>query len=114
MKPKDILVALVAFFCLGLALLVQPWSELNFDAKAMPDWLQGLIPPFVPVQAMMDSLKPLGDWASTTLKAAGSTANSGDYMYGLTMFGILTLIGIAYIIVGREEAEERTILPVKK
>jgi hypothetical protein len=30
------------------------------------------------------------------------------------MFGILTLIGIAYIIVGREEAEERTILPVKK
>ncbi|MDR3612275.1 MAG: hypothetical protein P4L53_01840 [Candidatus Obscuribacterales bacterium] len=111
MKPKDFVVALVALGCLVAALVLQPWSELQFgfDLKAIPEWSRALVqsPP-------MSDLKPLGDWAEQSLKAGGASTNFGDYMYALVMFGVLTLIGIAYIAVGREEAEEKLILPVKK
>ncbi len=108
---KSVFVEVVAILCLVAALILQPWSELNFNPDAMPVWLNAIVPG---LKGLMAPLAPLGDLASAALKANGATTNLGDYMYALVMFGIMTLIGIAYILVGREEAEEKTILPVKK
>ena len=43
-----------------------------------------------------------------------STASLGDYGYILFMGVALTIAGIAIMIIGREDAEEKTVLPVKK
>ena len=111
MKPTDILLVIISFACLGAALILMPWSELNFgfDLNAIPAWSHGIVqsPP-------MSELKGLGEQVQTYLKNNGAESNFGDYMYALVIFGILTLLGLVFMAVGREEAEEKLYLPVKK
>lgn len=108
---KSIFVIGVACVCLWAALVLMPWSELNFgfDLKGIPEWSHGLVN-----SPLMAPLAGLGHQASDYLKQKGAESQFGDYMYALVIFGILTLVGLAYIVVGREEAEEKMYLPVKK
>ncbi|HEY9755686.1 MAG TPA: hypothetical protein V6C97_11030 [Oculatellaceae cyanobacterium] len=108
---KSIFVVAVAGVCLYAALVLMPWSELNFgfDLKAIPEWSHGLVN-----SPLMSPLASFGHQASDYLKAKGAESQFGDYMYALVIFVILTLVGIAYVVVGREEAEEKMYLPIKK
>lgn len=110
-KPSDFLLVVIACVCLGAALVLMPWSELNFgfDLDAIPTWTHGLVQ-----SQPMSSLHGLGEQVQKYLKDNGAESNFGDYMYALVIFIILTLLGIVYIAVGREEAEEKMYLPVKK
>ena len=62
MKPKDFVVALVALGCVVAALVLQPWSELQFGFD-----LKAAFPAVVACRLCksppMSELKPLGDWA---------------------------------------------------
>ena len=79
------------------------------DMKAIPEWSHQIVQ-----SPVMAPLTGLGQQTVDYLKKNGAEANFGDYMYGLVIFVILTLIGLTYIVVGREEAEEKMYLPVKK
>lgn len=110
-KPTDFLLIVICVACLGCAAVLMPWSELQmglYKPDQLPTWGQALLqmPPF-------SQLSGLASQASTYLKANGAETNFGDYMYALVIFGILTLVGICYMAVGREEAEEKTVIPVK-
>jgi hypothetical protein len=108
---KSIFVAAVAGICLYIALVLMPWSELQFGliAKQIPGWAEPLVN-----SPLMKPLAGSGKDIVEFLTKQGAAAQFGDYMYGFCIFIILTLIGLAYIVVGREEAEEKLILPVKK
>jgi hypothetical protein len=108
---KSIFVIAVAGICLYVALVMMPWSELQFGfiAKQVPGWADPLVN-----SPVMKSLTDLGHGVVDYLTKQGTTSQYGDYMYGFCIFIILTLIGLAYIVVGREEAEEKLILPIKK
>jgi len=109
------LVVVGAIVCLVFTGLM-PWAELGMTGAfdSWPLWLRwtsehtGLV---LPNYAQAASLAT--DWTSY-LKNNGAETNLGDYAYSLVM-GIAMIgaaIGIAAI--GREEAEEKTVLPVKK
>jgi hypothetical protein len=109
-KPTDFLLVVISVACLGCAVVLMPWSELNFgaDPHQLTTWGKALceMPP-------MNGLSNLAQQVTTYLKANGAESNFGDYMYALVIFGILTLLGLVFMAVGREEAEEKTVLPVK-
>ncbi len=49
------------------------------------------------------------------LKSQGASSKLvGEYAYSLFMFVSLVIASIAIVLIGREDAEEKTILPVKK
>ena len=108
---KSVFVGVVACFCLYAALVLMPWSELNFgfDLNSIPGWSHGLVE-----GPLMKPLADIGHQAQDYLKARGAESQFGDYMYALVIFAILTLLGLCFMVVGREEAEEKLYLPVKK
>lgn len=96
--------------------LTMPWAELGMDAsfQQWPEWLKWLstnlnVP--LPDYAFMSNYAT--EWTAH-LKKAGAESRYGDYAYSLVMglAMIASAIGIAAI--GREEGEEKTVLPVKK
>lgn len=108
---KSIFVIAVACVCLYAALVLMPWSELQMglDMNGIPDWSKPIVE-----SPLMKPLSDIGQQAMAYLKKGGAESHFGDYMYGLVMFVILTLIGLCYMVVGREEAEEKMYLPIKK
>jgi hypothetical protein len=48
------------------------------------------------------------------LKKAGAESRFGDYAYSLVMGLAMVAAAIGIAAIGREEAEEKTVLPVKK
>jgi hypothetical protein len=108
---KSIFVVAVAGICLYIALVLMPWSELQFGliAKQIPGWAEPLVN-----SPLMKPLTDTGHAIVDYLSSQGTKSQFGDYMYGFCIFIILTLIGLSYIVVGREEAEEKLILPIKK
>jgi hypothetical protein len=112
-KATDFLLIIVSAICLGCAAVLMPWSELDMGlAKPaqVTSWGQALLdlPP-------MSELKNSGEKIQDFLVKHGAEpdSNLGDYTYALVIFGILTVLGVVFIVVGREEAEEKTVLPVK-
>jgi hypothetical protein len=110
------LVVVGAIVCLAFTGLM-PWAELGMNGSFdnWPLWLRWAAEN-TPLHSLPDyaSVSGLGaDWTSY-LHKNGAESNLGDYAYslvmGLAMIG--AAIGIAAI--GREEAEEKTVLPVKK
>jgi hypothetical protein len=81
--------------------------------------------------APFTSLKPLGDWAQKSISdglAAASRVDKddqnakgqinpflvGDYAYAMVMGLAMILASLAIMFVGKEDAEEKLILPAKK
>jgi hypothetical protein len=99
------------------------WSELGF-AGTLPDWLTDLttrIGLHGMISGFFNSLTPtLGTDLTKYLQDKGvsvnpkSTASLGDYGYILFMGVALVVAGIGIMIIGKEDAEEKTVLPVKK
>ncbi len=127
-EAKLAVVAVVALVVVSLSLMLMPWAEsgFGFDKTALPVWSQPIFEnePFT-------SLKPLGDWAQKSISDALAAAShvdkddqnakgqsnpflAGDYTYAMVMGLAMVLAALAIMFVGKEDAEEKLILPAKK
>lgn len=109
---KALFVCAIAAAVFVVSIVFMPWSELGFTGN-FPAWLDWLMQPLGVVKQFNDML-PIGDHLKEFLQKAGATKNFGDYAYSLFIGFALTLAAIAIILVGKEDAEEKTILPIKK
>ncbi len=96
--------------------LTMPWAELGMDASFQnwPEWLKWLsINLNMPLPDYSNMANYATEWTAH-LKKAGAESRFGDYAYALVMglAMIASAVGIAAI--GREDGEEKTVLPVKK
>jgi len=122
LSPKGIILLAFAGAVVAVSVLMA-WSELGF-AGTLPDWLTDLTTRLGlhgTISGFFNSLTPsLGGDLTKYLQEKGvsvnpkSTASLGDYGYILFMGVALTIAGIAIMIIGKEDAEEKTVLPVKK
>jgi len=109
---KDLLIILLAVVCVGVSLVLLPWAELGFNGK-FPAWLSWL-PSWV-----VEFFNELGKGTIASqiqeyLTNQGAQTNLGDYAYALFLFLALIAAAVAIILIGREESEEKLLLPVKK
>ncbi len=138
---KAIFIWVFAGMVIVLSLFVQPLAETGFglDKAAIPNQrpdqpgekisLSGFVINQMVDSPVCKSLHQYGEEAIQYLKQqllkAGADPNdltgdkftvvAGDYSYALVMGLALTIAGIAIILAGNEgEAEEKTILPLKK
>lgn len=120
---KLVIVGVVALMVVAISLTLMPWAEsgFGFEPQKLPEWSQHIFDANGPFA----SLKPLGDWAQQALTSKVDKGDlnksnqidpilAGNYMYALAMGAAMTLAAIAIMYVGKEDAEEKTILPVKK
>ena len=111
---KDVLIIALAATCLIVSLLLQPWAELGFkgDFPAWISWLTG----WIGLDKLFNALGDTGLAKSIQeyLSQQGARTNLGDYAYSLFLFVALIVASIAIILIGREESEEKLLLPVKK
>jgi len=112
--PKDILIVLLALTCLGVSLVMQPWAELGFTGN-FPAWLAWAMDPL----GVAKWFTQLGDTKLAKdiynfLIAHQAPGHFGDYAYALFLFAAMIVAAVAIVLIGREDAEEKTILPVKK
>lgn len=98
------LVFLFAVACLGLTALM-PAAELGYlNPTAPQDAAQQALASLEPArQAVLDFAKHLHD-----------DPNFQYYVYALFLGLAMTAASVAINLVGREEAEEKTVLPLKK
>jgi hypothetical protein len=108
---KVISIVILAAACFLVSIIFMPWSELNFTGN-FPTWLAWATGP-LGVTAFFHSI-PGGDSLTDFLKTQGAQKNFGDYAYVLFMGLAMVASAIAIVIIGREDAEEKTVLPVKK
>jgi len=119
---KLVVVALIGVAVVGVSLMLMPWAEsgFGFAKPALPAWSQPIFdsPPFT-------GLKPLGDWAQQRLsgkvdkddESAKGVINpiaAGNYTYAMAMGVAMILAAFAIMFVGKDDAEEKLIIPVKK
>ncbi len=119
---KLVLVAIIGVAVVTVSLMLMPWAEsgFGFDKAALPAWSQPIFdkPPF-------SNFLPFGDWAQRSLsekvddldrsrKEYMNPLLAGDYTYALVMGVAMILASIAIMFVGKEDAEEKLIIPVKK
>jgi len=119
-----VLCAAFALICLWAALFFMPYAELGFNGK-FPQWANWFVKP-LGLNTAFEGAKDLGDKLTKDLQEYGATGRQvnlqdpkegvsyGDYGYALALGLALIAGGIAVAAIGREEAEESTVLPVKK
>jgi hypothetical protein len=88
-----------------------PWAELNFTGN-FPDWINS-VTSFFGVDKFFNALGANSDLMGV-LKSSDIQNNLGDYAYSLFLFGAVTASAIAFVLVGREDDTEKTVLEVKK
>jgi hypothetical protein len=108
---KDSVIFILALLCFGVSIIMLPWSELGFNGQ-FPPWLACVLDP-IGVAKMFGSI-PYGHALQEFLTKQGARDNFGDYAYALFMFAALIMAAVAIVLIGREDAEEKTILPLKK
>jgi len=126
---KGIVIVILACLCLAISVVGQTWSEMGFgtvitNTSMLEDPLKGL-------SKMYDSLSSKGKdlqdvfiaRMDKTAQANGLTAPPADdqtptvagrYAYILFVAIAMVASAVAIILIGREDAEEKTVLPVKK
>lgn len=110
--PKGLLILVLGAVVVAASVLML-WSELNFTGS-FPEWIAWLAGPLGVSNLFNDLSKSLGTQLTDFLKAKGAEGSVGDYGYMLFMFGALCLAAVAIMIIGKEDAEEKTVLPSKK
>jgi heme exporter protein D len=107
---KIVSTVILATSCLLISVVLLPWAELGFSGK-FPDWLNWAMTPHV---TDFFYCIPGKEEFTKFLQNQGARANFGDYAYSLFMCLAITIAAVAIVIVGREDAEEKTVLPIKK
>ncbi len=108
---KDLLIFILAILCFSISIVMLPWSELGFNGQ-FPPWLAWALDP-IGIAKLFDSI-PGGKAIVELLTHRGATDNFGAYAWALFMFAALIVAAIAIVLIGREDAEEKTVLPIKK
>jgi|SRR6516225_9437610 hypothetical protein len=110
---KDVLIIVLAATCVIVSLILLPWAELGFkgDFPAWLSWLTGAL-------GIDKCFNELGNCQFAKdiqeyLVQQGAK-NFGEYAYSLFLFIALVVAAIAIILIGREESEEKLLLPAKK
>jgi len=111
-----IFVVLFALACVGVTVLM-PWAELRMPesqeqaAQIMPDFIRPLSVMVAPVAGPLSDVRKM---VEQKLPGAKDQQTFNYYVYSL--FLGLALIAAAFAInaIGREDTEEKTVLPVKK
>lgn len=129
---KDLVILILAGATLVLSLIFQPWCELGFGldkneitTRSMLEGpLNGLAEMTKPLTGVAESIKnQVQTKLAEQAKANGVTTPNpnwnkdvlaGNYAYVAVMALALVAAATAIILVGREEAEEKLVLPVKK
>ena len=109
---KAVVILALAAGCLYFSLIFMPWAEMNFTGD-FPPWCAWALTP-LHVSAYLDSFTKFGLHLQNTLKSNGAANNFGDYAYVLMMSVAMVLAAVAIIVIGRDDAEEKTLLPTKK
>jgi hypothetical protein len=128
---KGIVIGILAIACLVLSVVFQPWAEMGFGVDpnelandsllaapihSLANWyqqfsgqaatLQGEIKGKLDEEAKETGATPDPDW--------GKSAIAGNYTYVYVMAFAMFASAIAIIVIGREDAEEKTVIPIKK
>ncbi len=110
-----VLVVVGAVVCLAFTGLM-PWAELGMNGSLdnWPNWLRWV---HTNVGLPLPEYTNVANWATEWtdyLKKMGAESRFGDYAYSLVMAIAMVAAAIGIAAVGREEAEEKLVLPVKK
>lgn len=111
-----LLVVAGAVGCLAMTSLM-PWAELQLNGSASnwPSWMKVFVNPLVEIGSKQYAeLTPKGEELTKELKARGAESSYGDYVYAVLLGGAMTAAAIGIAAIGREDAEEKTIVPEKK
>lgn len=112
LTPKGIAILVLAAVCVSASVLMA-WSELGYTGK-FPEWIAWLMQP-LGISAQFNQLSDgPGKELTEFLTKAGAKSNFGDYGYALFMFVAMCAAAIAIMIIGREDSEEKTVIPAKK
>jgi hypothetical protein len=128
---KGIIIGILAIACLVLSVVFQPWAEMGFGTDpnelatdsllaqpvhALAGWysqfdgmaksLQSDIKGKLDQEAIQTGAKPDPDW--------GKSVIAGNYTYVYVMAFAMFASAVAIIVIGREDAEEKTVIPIKK
>lgn len=115
-KGINAILAIVGGVLCLVITLAMPWAELGMNASfdKWPEWLRWLhinagIP--LPDYAFMSGYAT--QWTEY-LKKAGAENKFGDYAYSLIIGVAMVASAIGMTAIGREDGEEKLVLPVKK
>ncbi len=110
-----VLVVVGALACLAFTGLM-PWAELGMSGalNRWPLWLRWINTNLGIPLPSYDQVSGLATSWSQYLKGAGVQSGLGDYAYALVVGVAMTASAIGIAAIGREEAEEKTVIPVKK
>lgn len=115
-KGLNTILAIAGGIACLLVTLNMPWAELGMNASVehWPEWLRWL---------HINAGLPLPDYANMNgyatewteyLKKAGAENRFGDYAYSLLIGIAMVAAAIGMTAIGREDGEEKLVLPVKK
>jgi hypothetical protein len=121
---KALLIAGIAFVVVIGSVVFMPWAELGFglEPDKVPAWADGIIasPLYQSLHSTgQDAYDKLNKAITGTDKQQNGTATmtpliAGNYTYAFAMSILLILASVGIMLIGREDSEEKTILPVKK
>lgn len=116
-SPIAVLIMVVGIVgCLAMTSLM-PWAELQLNAKPdnWPWWLKTFAAPLVSIgSSEYGKLDSKGQEITKELQARGAESSYGDYVYAVLLGGAMTAAAIGIAAIGRDDAEEKTLVPEKK
>jgi hypothetical protein len=128
---KGIVIGILALACLVLSVVFQPWAEMGFGVDPNELATDSLLGP--PLHSLANWYQQFNGIASSVqtqikgkldeeAKETGATPDpdwskpviAGNYTYGAVMAFAMFAAAVAIIVIGREDAEEKTVIPIKK
>ena len=115
-KTIDIVLVVAAAVATVALTGLLPWAELGMNGSFdnWPLWLRWVNENIGLPLPNYDQVASVATGWSEYLKKAGAESRFGDYAYSLLMAMALVAAAIGITAIGREDAEEKTVLPVKK
>ncbi|MBX9877065.1 MAG: hypothetical protein K2Y22_01280 [Candidatus Obscuribacterales bacterium] len=105
-----VLVLIFAAGCLGMTFMM-PWAEFGLLTPSIPgsDWGKQ----FADTLGISGLLQPAIAFVNNNFSYLKDDVNAPYYVYGFFMALALISAAIGIAVIGREDAEEKTVLPLK-
>lgn len=106
-----VLVLVFAAGCLGMTFMM-PWAEYGLFTPSVDvgsDWGREL----AKSTGITSMLQPAMDFVNSNFSYLKGDINAPFYIYGVFMAMALVSAAIGIAVIGREDAEEKTVLPLK-
>jgi len=105
-----ILVLIFAAGCLGMTFMM-PWAELGLFTPSIPGSDFGL--QLAKSLHISELLSPAIAFVNSNFSYLKDDVNAPYYVYGFFMAMALVSAAIGIAVIGRQDAEEKTVLPLK-